>query len=182
LNNDLNVVSQSAGLANVTTTYHKAASTDLASIQKSTRSLVEQGMKEDMPTGLTPRKRVWRYVDQWELTQSRDSVLQVWRQRRGSDASSDTFMNENIPLQAEGTGYLDEERDLEAMMVDAVVSDDSDVLAGESLASSESSATMPITQPPSKKTTSWKSGLPTLGTLTDRPTNVFIHHPSRKAW
>jgi hypothetical protein len=35
---------QTAGLASVTTAYHKAASTYISSIQQSTRSLAEQGM------------------------------------------------------------------------------------------------------------------------------------------
>jgi kinesin family member 11 len=195
---------QTASLANVTTAYHKAASTDISSIQQSTRSLAEQGTKEDAPTGLTPRKRVWQYVDHWELTQSRDMVLKTWRQRGATKASSDVFMDENLPflmdenlpVQSENTGDEEDEEDVKAMMVDAVVSspeqqqlEELGTLATESLvavASSPSltSLSLPVTQPPSKKMSiAMKSGLPTRGALTDRPTNtnIIANPASRRA-
>jgi len=49
------IASQTTGLSNVTTTYHKAANTDLSLIQQSTKSLMEQGTREDTGTGLTPK-------------------------------------------------------------------------------------------------------------------------------
>jgi kinesin family member 11 len=135
---------------------------------------------------------LWQYVDQWELTESR--VMKGWRQKNGSNADSDYILNENLPPQAEDTDVDEEdEEDVEAMMVDAVVSslgqyqsDRPGALGPESpipvsLASSASSTSIPITQPPNKKTASgMKSGLPTLGTLTDRPTNIFTHRTSRR--
>ena len=197
---------QSASLANVTTTYHKAANTDISSIQQSTRSLAEQGTKEDAPTGLTPRKRVWQYVDHWELAPSRDMVLKTWRQRGATKASSDVFMNENLPflmdenlpVQSEDTGDEEDEEDVKAMVVDAVVSSQeqqqleepgtltTESLIAVSLASSPSltSLSLPVTQPPSKKMTiAMKSGLPTRGALTDRPTNtnIIANPASRRA-
>jgi kinesin family protein 11 len=136
---------------------------------------------------------VWKYADQWELIQNRDTVLKAWRQRSSLNAGGDTFLNEYLPLQAEDPEWDDEdEEDVEAMMVDAVVSlpgqrqpDTPEVLGRESpvavsLASSASSTSIPITQPPNKKTSGMKSGLPTLGTLTDRPINIMTHHPSRR--
>jgi kinesin family member 11 len=194
---------QTAGLANVTTTYQKAASTDISSIQQATRSLADQGTKEDAPTGLTPRKRVWQYVDHWELTQSRDVVLKTWRQRGATKAGSDAFMDENLPflmdenlpVQSENTEDEEDEEDVKAMMVDAVVSsleqrqlDEPDILATESLvavslASSplSPSVPLPVAQPPIKKTSiATKSGLPTRGALTDRPTNIIAHPASRR--
>jgi len=133
---------------------------------------------------------VWRYVDQWELTQGRDVVLKAWRQRSASNAGSDTFTNENLPPKAENAEEEDDEdeENVEAMMVDAIVSspDRPDILAAESpvavsLASSASSTSMPIPQPQSKqKAGGTKSGLPTLGTLTDRPTNVIAYGASRR--
>jgi kinesin family member 11 len=50
-------------------------------MRKMTDSLVEQGSKEDLPTGSTPRKRVWQYTDSWELTKDRDTVIQGWKRR-----------------------------------------------------------------------------------------------------
>ena len=139
---------------------------------------------------------MWQYVDQWELTESRDTVVKAWRQKNGLNAdnvlNSDNILNENLPPQGEDTD-VDEDDDVEAMMVDAVFSslgqyqsDRPGALGPESpiavsLASSASSTSIPITQPPNKKTASeMKSGLPTLGTLTDRPTNIFTHRASRR--
>ena len=50
-------------------------------MHKMTDSLVEQGSKEDLPTGSTPRKRVWQYTDSWELTKDRDTIVQGWKRR-----------------------------------------------------------------------------------------------------
>lgn len=179
------IILQITNLANVTTAYHKAANTDLSSIQQSTRSLVEQGTRDDTPTGLTPRKRVWEYVDEWELTQSREVVLKAWRQRSSSNAGSDTFTAEHVALMAEDTEE-DDAHDVEAMMVEASPQQSS---SGEltpespvavSLASSISSTSVPASiRPPIKKTMS-KIGVPTLGTLTDRPTNVITQRGSRR--
>lgn len=177
---------QTTGLGNIITTYHKAANTDLSSIQQSTRSLIEQGTREDMSTCLTPKKRVWQYVDEWELTQTRDVVLKTWRQGSGFNAENDTFMAERAPLPAEDTEEEDA-KDVEAMVVEPVVlpkqsrSDDliPDSPIALSVASSTSSTSMPIAPPPTKKTL-LKSGLPALGTLTDLPTNVITQRGSRR--
>jgi kinesin family protein 11 len=135
---------------------------------------------------------VWQYVDQWELTQSRDTVLKAWRQRSGLNANDDAFTKENLPPKAEDTDDEDEGPE-EAMIVDTIVSSldqhqsaGPDIFAAElpvavSLASSASSTSIPIPQPPSKhKMSGTKSGLPILGTLTDRPTNVITYGASRR--
>jgi len=146
-------------------------------------------------------------------------VLEVWRQRRGPKAGSDVFMDENLPflmdenlpLQSENTEDEEDEGDVEAMTVDAVISspeqhqsdepdvldavavtaspeqhqsDEPDVLDAvavtASLAPSAPPTSVPITQPPSKKTAiATKSGLPMRGTLTDRPTNIITHASRR---
>jgi kinesin family protein 11 len=50
-------------------------------MRKMTDSLVERGGREDLPTGSTPRKRVWQYTDNWELTKDRDTIIQGWKRR-----------------------------------------------------------------------------------------------------
>ena len=45
-------------------------------MRKMTDSLVDKGSREDLPTGSTPRKRVWQYTDNWELTKDRDAIIQ----------------------------------------------------------------------------------------------------------
>jgi len=50
-------------------------------MRKMTDSLVERGGREDLATGSTPRKRVWQYTDNWELTKDRDTIIQGWKRR-----------------------------------------------------------------------------------------------------
>jgi kinesin family protein 11 len=50
-------------------------------MRKMTDSLVERGSREDLPTGSTPRKRVWQYTENWELTEDRDTIIQGWKRR-----------------------------------------------------------------------------------------------------
>ena len=44
------------------------------------KTLRNQGTKKDIPTGETPRKRTWSYVDQWELTKSREEIIETYRE------------------------------------------------------------------------------------------------------
>lgn len=186
---------QTNGLASTTDTYHNTAAMHLSSTQQATQAVVQQGARDDAPTGTTPRKRVWQYVDQWELTKNRDELLKAWRERGISGVGSETFAAEHLPLP-------EDEEDSDRIVnldYDMAVDDarsptdtrNSDEPEGidplespiaVSLASSASSSSMPIPahthcEPPalaSKKTTrSQKSGLPIAGTLTDRPTNVL---------
>jgi len=94
-------VYQSNDLANITRTYHSSAAKQLSSTQQAAQALAEQGARPDAPTGTTPRRRVWQYVDQWELTKSRDDLLGSWKHKGISAASSDTFLAEHLPLPAE---------------------------------------------------------------------------------
>jgi len=57
-----------------------------------TNSLVDQGSREDLPTGSTPRKRVWQYTDNWELTKERETIIQDWKRRgvQSQDSGSDS--------------------------------------------------------------------------------------------
>jgi kinesin family member 11 len=50
-------------------------------MRKMTDSLADQGSREDLPTGSTPRKRVWQYTDSWELTKDRDTIIEGWKRR-----------------------------------------------------------------------------------------------------
>lgn len=43
---------------------------------------MENGTREDAPTGSTPRKRAWEYDDEWELTGTREAVLRDWAMRK----------------------------------------------------------------------------------------------------
>ncbi|KAH9916554.1 hypothetical protein B0H21DRAFT_851329 [Amylocystis lapponica] len=74
------VLSESGGLATSTETFRGAAAAHLSNLRQTTQTLVEQGTREDMPTGSTRRKHSWNYVDEWQLTQTREVLLKDWRQ------------------------------------------------------------------------------------------------------
>jgi kinesin family protein 11 len=106
------------------------------------------------------------------------------------------LMDENLPVPSENTEDEEDEEDVKAMIVDAVVFspeqrqlDEPGTLATESLVAvslatspSSISVPLPVTQPPNKKMSiATKSGLPTRGALTDRPTNTnIIAHPASR--
>jgi len=46
---------------------------------------VHDGIKDDLPTGETPRKRKWQYPTDWTVTESREAVLDSWRQQRSEE-------------------------------------------------------------------------------------------------
>ncbi|KAF7363485.1 Kinesin motor domain-containing protein [Mycena sanguinolenta] len=111
------VVSESASLSSVTDTYHKISRGELSSTTNATKALAEHGAKADTSTGTTPRKRVWQYVDQWELTKSRTELLQTWRAKAVSGVGSDTFLAEHRPL-PDPEAEEDDQENVDAMAVD----------------------------------------------------------------
>lgn len=60
--------------------YRNDTASSLSGLRQANKALQEQGTREDIPTGTTPRKRAWEYDDDWERTQDRDTVLRDWRQ------------------------------------------------------------------------------------------------------
>ncbi|KAJ7709881.1 P-loop containing nucleoside triphosphate hydrolase protein [Mycena rosella] len=157
------VVSESANLSSATETYHKISKAELASTKDATRALAEDGAKPDTSTGTTPRKRVWEYVDQWELTKSRGELLQTWREAGCSSAGSETFLAEHRPLPE-----VEPEEELDGMMIDEDLrspltesTSSSESPAAVSLASSVSSvAPPPVRQiPVAKKVVGSRPGL-----------------------
>ncbi|KAG2144941.1 P-loop containing nucleoside triphosphate hydrolase protein [Suillus cothurnatus] len=74
------VVTESTNLSDTFEKHSNNTASRLTSLHQTARSLLDQGTREDIPTGMTPRKRAWEYVDEWELTESRDVILQSRRQ------------------------------------------------------------------------------------------------------
>ena len=66
-------------------------------MRKTTDSLVEQGSREDLPTGSTPRKRIWQYTDSWELTKDRDAIVQDWKRRAVQSQENDSDSDSESP-------------------------------------------------------------------------------------
>lgn len=180
------VASESTNLANSADLYRGAVSAGMNTLQDTARSLLDQGTREDVSTGMTPRKRVWEYVDKWELTKSRDALLQSCRQGQGhlvasasaipvSETSSlpdvmeefvqDWAGDENEPPPGEGTPKRPKDRPVVSLSL--------------STSSSATLAAPPEPLPMPRKTATAKSGLPTMA-LADRPTNILGPRGSRR--
>lgn len=170
--------------------YRNATSSQLQSIAGAVEALATQGAREDVPTGTTPRKRVWEYVDKWALTKSREDVLETWREQGISRVGSETFLAEHLPLPEEG-GDLDDDDDATTTMFPSkkLVSPEPenipstvgspDTVSLVSSTSSIASAPVPAARLPLKKAPSHRKGIPSIGTLTDSR-NVYATRGSRR--
>ncbi|KAG1753481.1 P-loop containing nucleoside triphosphate hydrolase protein [Suillus lakei] len=157
------VVSESTSLSDTIEKHVNNTTSRLASLHQTARALLDQGTREDIPTGMTPRKRAFEYVDQWELTQSRDAILQSRRQGEPTRHASEPPPSQHLRSPFETLS--------EQMEVDTPVDKYSD----------ESRAPVPPSPPAVSlsKPTILKSGLPTMGALVDRPPNT-LRNPSRR--
>jgi kinesin family member 11 len=160
------------------------ASSHLATLHTATEALTEQGTREDRPTGTTPRKRTWDYVDKWKLTESREDVLRVWREQGTSNIRA--FLAEHLPLPEEDDG-IGEDMDTKLTEAEFVEPENMPVVGSPDLASSPSSATdstisiLQVAAPlRPKKVSGQRTGIPSLGTLTDSR-NVYTTRVSRRA-
>lgn len=184
---DLSV--QTSGLSRTTETFRTGATKHLSEIYQNTQTLSDHGAREDMPTGTTPRKRSWHFADEWSLTQSREVILRDWRRRgsvssRSESALSDHPISEEPGLEAEAGSAAEDDADA---MSQADEQDETITMNSpppiKSLASSTSSSSslssIPVAPPKGIKKSlgTLKSGLPTRGTLTERPTNVLAGRP-----
>lgn len=190
------VLSESSGLSSACDSHRVAASTHHANLYDATQALVENAMKEDTPTGLTPRKRRWEYMDEWSLTETRDILLKNWR-RQGSGTAKrqkspadhlsppdgDEDQEEDQNEEAENVpAEKDIEMETEELKIDpeTLPLSSSPPLTLSSSHSSTSTAVLPAptrteTLPKRKTSEYLKSGLPTLGLLTERPANIVVN-------
>ncbi|KAF8447950.1 P-loop containing nucleoside triphosphate hydrolase protein [Boletus edulis BED1] len=201
------VASECTNLSDSVERHHKMVSTGLSAIQQTSRSLLDQATREDVPTGMTPRKRNWEYIDNWELTKNRDAILQSRRGGTSSGNVTPLSVAQSLPAELQDTPHSDMQTDEEDTLEDDEVDGDLTAtilpcnVASEvprpptppmvSLSSSTSSSvTLPVVQelPPKvppvmvlKKPTAAKPGLPTtMGALVDRPTNILGPRGSRR--
>ncbi|TFY60095.1 hypothetical protein EVG20_g7553, partial [Dentipellis fragilis] len=188
------VVAEATKLTESAATYQTAASGQLSTMRQAAQVLVEQGAQVDSPTGRTPEKRVRQYINQWELTGTRDGILKKWRQRSHSDASwvlpAERREPEPLPPALEEsrnpTPQLPEDDSVALFAEDAEVDEElvspiSEAMPPPSLSSSASSTSTVTFEPPVIKVkTDMKSSLMPRGTLIERPTNL-LHTRSRRA-
>ncbi|KAF7793221.1 hypothetical protein EIP86_004331 [Pleurotus ostreatoroseus] len=190
------VLSETSGLSRVIDGHHKAAGEHLSEIYQATQTLSDQGTREDMPTGMTPRKRAWEFTDQWTLTKTRETILKEWKQNAAlsssssSSSQSDVSMFEHVPIREEEESEVEVESEVamtdgeaEEALSQADEHDETIKVAPvpitKPLVVSTSSDSSSSSQPPpppvrerKRSAATIKSGLPTRGTLTERPTNI----------
>ncbi|KAG1827268.1 P-loop containing nucleoside triphosphate hydrolase protein [Suillus subaureus] len=178
------MVSESTNLSDMIEKHGNNTTSRLTSLHQTARSLLDQGTREDIPTGMTPRKRAWEYADEWELTESRDTILQPRRQggpvRHTSEPPSSQHPVETLPEQMEVDTPVSEWSD----EPQAPVPPSPPTVSLSSLTSSTATlAEIPVAPPAVlrvlKKPATLKSGLPTMGALVDRPPNT-LRNPSRR--
>ncbi|KAK8854531.1 hypothetical protein IAR55_003270 [Kwoniella newhampshirensis] len=86
---------------------HANSQTTLETMFASTARFLESGIGEDVPTGITPRKKAWNVQTEWTRTGSREAVLASWRQRQasGEDGGVEAVAHSNgghSPAEEEG--------------------------------------------------------------------------------
>ncbi|WWD19337.1 hypothetical protein CI109_103796 [Kwoniella shandongensis] len=103
------LASQSTASSSITQAYDHAQTT-LENMFASTARFLESGISEDVPTGITPRKRAWNVPTDWERTGSREAVLASWRQRQASGETSGS----SSPREREQDGLVEGEQETES--------------------------------------------------------------------
>ena len=175
-------------------------------MRETTNSLVDQGSREDLPTGSTPRKRVWQYTDNWELTKERETIVQDWKRRgvqsqeSGSD-SEPSSSRRRIPRERSPASLkqlpmlnvaaqLEDISELQDPMPPPYIEADPERPPPSSIPLLlDPSIIQPIALPlrvsnPATKAKIGKAGsdaIPAMGTLTERSTNLIYSRGSRRA-
>ncbi|WVQ72707.1 hypothetical protein IAR50_002267 [Cryptococcus sp. DSM 104548] len=63
--------------------HHSSAESSLQAIMSSAATFLQSGIEEDVPTGITPRKKTWNVRSSWDRTGPREAILADWRRRQG---------------------------------------------------------------------------------------------------
>jgi kinesin family member 11 len=169
-------------------------------MRKMTDSLVDQGSREDLPTGSTPRKRVWQYTDGWELTKDRDIIIEGWKRRAVQSQDNECASSsrcpspvpprhsvmQNVQDTPRPTNVAEQLDPLPPPYVESDVEEQPTsnfplpmaplVVPAIALPAAVSNSTM--------KTKIGKSGsdiIPAMGTLTERSTNLIYGRGARRA-
>ena len=75
------------------------ATQDMTRIRQCSQTMSEEALRQSSPTGTTPRKRQWQYIDKWERTQNRPDLLREFRRRHGRTSLDDVAQDvrANLP-------------------------------------------------------------------------------------
>ncbi|CUA77623.1 Kinesin-like protein bimC [Aspergillus nidulans FGSC A4] [Rhizoctonia solani] len=73
------VISHSTLLRNACQTYKSSVDSHVSTLDQAGHDLLSDVKTQVVPTGHTPRKRKWDYIDSWTLTGDREDILRTWR-------------------------------------------------------------------------------------------------------
>lgn len=93
-----NIATEAASLSETSSNYSDNLSKNLGLLHATNQRLAEYGAQPDIPTGATPQKKTWKYVDHWDLTQSREALLRKSASENSISKRSRTYVAETIPL------------------------------------------------------------------------------------
>lgn len=188
-------------MSNELESHRTVGTSHLTALRQAGQALVDQGMKEDLPTGATPRKRSWDIAERWSLT-NRETVLSDFRRKslpsagtrneplmeeqlslpEGNDMDSeadDYEMGAESGLEGDAGEESDDDDEMEEGQDDTIKVTSPLQVQVKSLASSTSSSSSTGSIAPTapsllkRPVPTLKSGLPTRGTLTERSTNLL---------
>lgn len=71
-----------------------------------TAEFLSNGILEDVPTGVTPRKKSWSVTQSWQRTQPRDALIEAFRRRQGGDATSGVSVPVEVGAEVEQENTL----------------------------------------------------------------------------
>lgn len=63
------------------------SSKHVKSVLASTSTFLSSGISEDVPTGITPKKKNWNVPQAWDRTEPREALLEAFRRRQASAPS-----------------------------------------------------------------------------------------------
>lgn len=73
--------------------------------------MLDEAAHQNPPTGMTPRKRRWEYVDKWERTQSRTDLLRDFRRQHDRPSLDDAERFSRVALPDSDDDGVDENQE-----------------------------------------------------------------------
>ncbi|KAF9454509.1 kinesin-domain-containing protein [Macrolepiota fuliginosa MF-IS2] len=91
------ITAETSSLLQRSSDHYGSLSNDLGALHAANQRLAEHGARPDMPTGATPQKKAWNYVDHWDLTQSREVLLRKNTAHGSASKRRNAHVAEDVP-------------------------------------------------------------------------------------
>ncbi|CAE6428360.1 unnamed protein product [Rhizoctonia solani] len=109
------VINQTTLLRSTCQSYRSSVDAHASALEQMDKALLSDVKTQVTPTGNTPRKRKWDYVDSWSLTGDREDILRAWRNRdptpslSTSITATDDLKSESATVSEQDSANLPEE-------------------------------------------------------------------------